>query len=133
MRIEESNIYSFYFPYEGHEITISVRAQTKTEAIDKLKHYFQQWNVDIAMEYPKIAPIPTPVSTPSPIDVSIPPPNPFSLELSIEELVKEIMPIKKPKGAQQVGTLVKEWTGFTYEQGNYMAIIDELKRIKHGK
>ncbi len=131
MRIEESNIYSFFFPYEGHEITIPVRAQTKTEAIDKLKHYFQQWNVDIAMEYPKTAPSPI---VPSPlVDVATPPPDPFALELSIEELVKEIMPIKKPKGAQQVGTLVKEWTGFTYEQGNYMAIIDELKRIKHGK
>ena len=130
MRIEASQIFTFYFPYEGHELTLPVRAQTREEACQKLLHFFSQWGMEVSMEAPKVASVATKI-----IDTVTPPsaPNSYVLELDIEQLVKDIMPIKKPKGANSVEKLVKEWTGFPYETQNYPAIIASLQKIKNGQ
>src|SRR5580704_16070372 len=103
MRIDESRIFEFRFPFYGGEFSIPIRAQTKEEASDILRNHLQQWMIELATEFPRSAPaeqkVERTVKTEPPASSAIPS---FALELDIENLVKEIMPIKKTKGAQTV-------------------------------
>lgn len=140
MRIEENKIFEFKFPYYGAEITIPIRAQSREEAAEELRKHIQSWMTELAMEFPKTAPAESPKAgmvnmDPNPLpEIALPGsivPS-YALELDIEELVKQIMPMKKPAGANTVNTLVKKWTGFVYSPENYPAIIEELKKVKAG-
>ena len=139
MRIEENKVFEFKFPYYGVEITIPIRANSREEAGEALKAHFQTWMTELAMEFPKTAPTESTPRAAVATDVvhpaSVAPENnvpSYALELDIETLVKEIMPIKKPKGANTMMKLVKDWTGFNYSPENYPAIIEELKKVKAG-
>lgn len=121
MKIETANIYKFYFSYEGTELMIPMAAASQDEAMRKLREFMLGWCNEM-----------TPASTLSPVQLAPseePKADPFTLQLRIEELVKEILPYKKPKGAQTVERLVKEWTGFPMEAANYPSIIAELNRL----
>ena len=137
MRIDSSSIFTFYFPYEGHEIAIPVRAQTQDEAITKLRGFFVGWGNEL-LGHGQL--IPSGVAAGSGVapkaaaeEIGIlgnPNTNAMMLELRIEDLVKEVMPLKKVTGAQPLQNLIKKWTGFPYEPQNYAAIISELEAIK---
>lgn len=140
MRIEENKIFEFKFPYYGNEISIPIRAQSRELAAEELKNHITSWMMDLAMEFPKTAPVEstpqgavpsgdTGTSNVKPPEVNVPS---YALELDIEQLVREIMPIKKPAGANTIDVLVKKWTGFKYSTENYPAIIEELKKVKAG-
>lgn len=139
MRIEENRVFEFKFPYYGAEISIPIRAQSRDEAAEELKKHIQSWMMELAMEFPKAAPDVTPTSaapsgaTPK-SDPAVPSAIPtYALELDIEQLIKDLMPVKKPKGANTLDKLVKDWTGFAYSPENYPAIIEELKKLKTEK
>lgn len=127
MRIEVSQMYQCFFTYEGTEIMIPVRAQSEEEAKTKLRQFLLLWGNELVLSTPTISPI---QQTQVP---EVPTVSPMMLELRIEQLVKELMPIKKPSGAQSMEKLVKSWTGFPYESSNYQAIISELEKIKAGQ
>ncbi len=140
MRIDETKMFEFRFPFYGGEFSIPIRAQARDEAADLLRSILQQWLIEIVTEFPRPAPSSSTAqddargSSPRP-NTGEPPPAAvptYALELDIEALVKDIVPIKKPKGAQTVDRLVKEWTGFEYAPQNYAAIIDELRKLKNG-
>ncbi len=131
MRIEETKIFEFKFPFHGGEISIPVRAMTVQEAATDLKALLNNFMIDLATEFPvAIGALPTYFPAPeerASTESNIPS---YALELDIETLIKELMPIKKPKGAQGIAKLVKDWTGFEYAPQNYPAILDELKKMK---
>lgn len=128
MRIEESKIYEFRFPFHGGELAIPVRAQSREEAGQALRRHLNDFMIELATEFPLQVPQAVP-----PTENSAPPAPPpvvssYALELQIEEIVKQLMPLKKPKGAQTIPIMVKAWTGFEFSPENYLAIIDELKK-----
>lgn len=123
MKIETASIFKMTFLYEGTELMIPMAAATQAEAMQKLKTFMEGW-------VKELTPLPTPVPTLSPVQLNEEkPPDPMVLAMRIEEMVKQLIPLKKPKGAQSVERLVKEWTGFPYEPQNYASIIAELARL----
>lgn len=125
MRIDQATIYKFFFTYEGTELMIPMAGATQEEAVNKLRAFMMGWANELV-------PVATP--TPSPF-MGMPSvsqetgPNPFTLQLRIEELVKTLIPLKKPKGSNTLEKLVKDWTGFPMEPENYASIIAELSRM----
>lgn len=123
MRIDTAQIYKFYFGYEGTELMIPMAASNEDEAMKKLRDFMSGWIGEL-----------TPKSTLSPVQltkekVDIPIVDPVMLSMRIEEMVQKLIPIKKPKGANTIDKLVKDWTGFPYEPQNYASIIAELGRL----
>lgn len=132
MRIDTAQIFKFFFTYEGTELMIPMAAASPEEAVFKLKAFMQQWigEMDTVVAQVKAEPTLSPIQ-PKKSEEKMP--DPFTLQLRIEELVKILIPIKKPKGAQTVERLVKEWTGFPMDPENYPSIIAELGRMNNGK
>lgn len=135
MRIEETKIFEFKFPFYGGELSVPIRALSREEAAETLKSQLNTMMIDLASEFPKAASgdLTPPDAGVSPTKVIDAPPATiptFALELDIETLIKELMPIKKPKGANGIGKLVKDWTGFEYAPENYPAIIEGLRKMK---
>lgn len=132
MKVEVANIYKFFFGYEGTEVMIPMAAPTQEEAGQKLRSFMLGWVNELAS--PTLSPVQLkgPNTDPGFKDREPEPlpPDPIMLAMRIEELVKELIPLKKPKGAQTVERLVKEWTGFPMEPQNYPSIIAELGRLK---
>lgn len=124
MRVDQATIYKFFFSYEGTELMIPMAGASQEEAMAKLRGFMLGWSNELTVNT---------LPTLSPVQINKLPeekmPDPFTLQLRIEELVKILIPLKKPKGAQTVDRLVKEWTGFPMEPANYPSIIAELGRI----
>lgn len=136
MRIDETKIFEFRFPFYQGELCVPIRANTREEAVEQLKGHLNNMMVDLAAEFPKAAPAEAAPSGAAPSGEKPPVVEPprreiptYALELDIETLVKELMPIKKPKGAQTIEKLVKDWTGFAYAPENYAVIIEEMRRL----
>lgn len=122
MRIDIAQVFKFTFTYEGAELMIPLAAPSKEEAISKLRNLMLGWANELVPATPTLSPMQ--IHTPE-----LPPPDPFALQMRIEEMIRTLIPLKKPKGAQTVERLVKEWTGFPMEPENYPAIIAELGRL----
>ena len=132
MKIEHFTMFKMYFSYEGTEIMIPVGAPDENLARMKLRGLMQEWMNELSTS--TLSPIQrrdTPMPSTAGSMNELPPLSPVALELRIEELVKDIMPSKKMKGAATLPHMVKEWTGFVYEPANYLAIISELEKIKN--
>lgn len=124
MKVDSFQMYRFTFAYEGTELTIPMMGSTQDEAMSKLRVFMLGWANEL-----------TPQSTLSPVQllkekVDVPVVDPIALQLRIEELVQLLIPVKKPKGANSVEKLVKDWTGFPMEPQNFASIIAELSRMK---
>lgn len=120
-------MYKFFFTYEGGDVMIPISGETEEIAKTKLRNYLGEWSNQLVPSAPvlspeQLRPLPEPPSI-----------SPMALELRIEELIKDVMPIKKPKNASSMERLVKDWTGFSMESQNYPAIISELEKIKNGR
>lgn len=124
MRIDTAQVYKFFFSYEGTEIMIPMAAETQQEAIKKLRAHLLSWANELAVVVN--SPTPSPAEFQK-AEESIP--DPMMLVMRIEEMVKNLIPLKKPKGAQTMDKLVKDWTGFPLEPANYASIIAELGRL----
>lgn len=118
-------MWKFFFEYEGTTLMIPIAAPTEGEARTKLRIFILGWAGEL---------VPTSVLSPMQTNTSggleAPTMPEFGLELRIEDLVRDLTVIKKPKGANTLGKLVKEWTGFPMEPQNYKAIISELEKQK---
>lgn len=124
MKIETANIFKLTFTYEGAELMIPIAATTQAEAMAKVSTYMQGWLKEMGTKSTD--------SVLSPVQLNqekITEPDPYALQLRIEELVQKLIPIKKPKGANTIEKLVKDWTGFPMEPMNYASIIAELGRL----
>lgn len=130
MRIESTQVFRFYFQYEGTELMIPLAGADEQDAKAKLRGLFLQWSNDLIMPtgaalspiQQKETPMPTsPMMAPSPI-----------LELRIEELMKNIADARLKVAKGTVAATIKDWTGFKHDPTNFPAIIEELERIKRG-
>jgi hypothetical protein len=138
MRVDTAQIYKICFSYENTEVMIPIAASTQEEAMMKLKTYLLGWVDELqTAAVPTISPVQFkgPNSDPGfgkkePESLPV---DPFALELRIEDMVKALIPLKKPKGAVTVERLVKDWTGFAMSPENYASIIAELGRISNEK
>lgn len=127
MRIEQTNIFKFHFPYEGGELMIPLASTTEEEAKSKLRGLFLQWSNDLQMPTGTIL---SPVQQKETVMPAIPT-SPI-LELRIEELLQVIADKKLRVAKGTVAATVKDWTGFKHEPQNFPAIVEELEKIKHG-
>lgn len=123
MRLETAQVFKFFFTYEGTELMIPLAAATPEEAQAKLRNLMLKWSEELGMPPGTVASPVQPVKTP----ISLP--DPMILEARIEDLIKTLIPLKKPEGPNTVDKLVKKWTGFTMSPENYPSIIAELSRM----
>lgn len=104
---------------------IPLAAPSQQEATTKLRGLMLEWANELQLAAGSV-PSTLDLSKPIVEEVKI---DPFALQLRIEEMIKGLIPLKKPKGAQTIDRLVKEWTGFPMEPENFPAIIAELGRL----
>jgi hypothetical protein len=125
MRVESAQVFKVTFEYEGTQLMIPIAGANQQEAMAKLRGFMLGWANELQIA---AGPVPSTMDLSKP-PVEEPQIDPFALQLRIEEMVKGLIPLKKPKGATTIERLVKEWTGFPMEPENFPAIIASLGRL----
>lgn len=131
MHIEQQSVFLFKFPYDGAEIMIPVREQTREGAIRKLQHWMSEVQKELALESPQIFPttdaepiIQKSTYTPGAIPDDV-------LELRIDTLMGNLGAGSLTPDAK--AQTIKHWTGHNFNPKNYTKIITELELISAGE
>lgn len=129
MRIDETKIFLFTFKTDQGDVQFPMRAETREEAGNKMQTTLQGMQIELAVDFPKVQ---SAAPTETPTEVSIPTAIPPEvLELRIDTLLGD-MGGAELKGKAKADT-VKLWTGFDFNEANYVFIINELELIKTGQ
>lgn len=127
MRIEQNSVFMFTFETTGGNLAIPVAGQTREEAAEKLKGMLSKIMQELAMEFPKIAPVPTTISN-SEIGIS-----------GLTEIAKDrIEGLLAQLGGNNLNEsakseTLKNWTGLDFIPTNYAKIVNELELIASGQ
>ena len=129
MRLDETRVWLFTFKTDQGDVQFPMRAETREQAGDQMQKTLQRMQAELAMDFPKTAPIE--VAEPEPV-LNIPtviPPE--VLEPRIDTLLGD-MGAGALKGKAKADT-VKLWTELDYNEANYLGIIHELELIRTGQ
>lgn len=120
MQIEDKHIFLFKFPFVAGDISFSIVADTKEDAVDMLQKWLQRTMTEISLAFPKVEAVPQNQSSIVPQEV---------IELKIISLAAELAKygIKQGKTTKET---VEKLTKIDYTPENYPSIITELEKIK---
>jgi len=124
MQIRQNNIYEFLFPYEGHEICIPVRGNSKDEASQKLLDFFKQWGMEISMEMPKIEAKPVNTAKPDQSENTYTPVlvPPEVSQARMETLYGDLLSISPKLNGKVMSEAIKEITNLECIPENFIQI-----------
>lgn len=130
MQISENKVFVFRFGYEGGDITIPVRADTKEDAVASLQKWMSGIQTELAIEFPRVS-----AAKQSQANAVLPPTSGAVpdevLEMRIDTLLNDLG-AKGLTDAAKAET-VKNWTEKELLPKNYPAIITELELIASGQ
>lgn len=132
MRIDETKIFLFTFKTDQGDVQFPMRAETAQEAGEKMQKTLERMMVELSMDFPKVQNAPVQETLQEAEHLNVPtviPPE--VLELRIDTLLGD-MGGAELKGKAKADT-VKLWTGFDFNEANYVNIINELELIKTGQ
>lgn len=127
MRVESTQVFRFFFQYEGTELMIPLAGANEEDARGKLRGLFSQWINDLSMPTGAVLSPVQQKETPMPTIPGTP-----IMELRIEELLRNIADARLKVVKGTVAATIKDWTGFKHDPANFPAIIEELEKIKRG-
>lgn len=122
MQIVESKIYSFRCPFvAGMEMTFSVPANSQQEAADILKDWFEKAQKELALLFPKVAPMPAEMQ----------PDTLNALQIGlISDLITSLPGYEKIQGFIPLQKAVKELTDIELTLENFKVVVPILEKLK---
>lgn len=128
MRVDESKIFQFRFPFmNGLELGFPVAANNQHEAAQALKHWFEEAQKELAIMFPQV----TPIGQNTPQDAI---PDQFNqLQMG---LLEDLSAKLGRKPSEVLSEFVKERTGLELTLENFKLIVPILEGNKppeHGK
>jgi hypothetical protein len=133
MRIEENKVYMFTFATEHGDIAIPVRGESQSDAADKLQQMFSKFQIEIAMEVPKVS---------NTHNLEVEQQKAVSAGLPLSAIPAEVLEMRidvllSDLGAGQLKgkakfDIIKKWTNYEVIEENYPKIITELELIQSG-
>lgn len=125
MRIDEQKVYRFVFPFYGLEATFNVVAESREEAVEKIQKWMSDTMVELSMSFPKVQPVKSEAKTDSAAKEEL------QINALIEDLSKHLAPVRDHETSLTNNILtIKEWIKMDYLPENFIAITEELKRLK---
>lgn len=125
MRIDEQRVFRFVFPFYGLEATFNVVAENREEAVEKIQKWMSDTMVELSMSFPKVQPVKSETKTDSAAKEEL------QINVLIEDLSKHLAPVRDHETSLTNNILtIKEWIKMDYLPENFIAITEELKRLK---
>jgi hypothetical protein len=124
MKIEEQHVFRFIFPFLGDVATFNVVANSQAEAAERIQKWMSDTMVELSMAFPK-------TQSQEPVKTEKPALEELKIGTLIEDLSKHLAPVRDHDTSLVDNTAtVKEWLKIDYEQGNFVAIIEGLEKLK---
>lgn len=135
MRIEENKVYMFTFETgEMGNLAIPIRGETREDAANKLQAMFGRMQMELAMEFPKVAPG-APQGATGSISMGADLPAAEGLTEILSERIDTLTETLGGKNLQPAAKAetIKNWSDLDYVPENYGKIIQELELIASGQ
>lgn len=134
MRIEENKVFLFNFESAemGGGCSFPIRANSREEAVEILQKCLGRFNMELSLEFPRVAPTSGVATGNGLADVPV---VPSSLDGVLVERIDKLMNDLGGgdlQGAAKAET-IKNWTELDYIPANYSKIVPELEKILGGQ